>query len=179
VPNTAIFLPTLLSRFYLIKTKDNLKEEIKSAEEFLKMSLNNRINFVKELVKKPDEDEKYDLVEIVIDSTRSKAIKFLNALEKVLHQKLEAGRVAIRQIREDNREQIIRQEKDKEIVDSPVEKVGIFNSLRREKEEVQQQAPEPEIRPVVENEVTNNNNQNNDDDGWDAVPAFLRRSKLK
>ena len=37
------------------------------------------------------------------------------ALLKVLHQKLEAGRVQIRQLREKVREQIIKAERDKEI----------------------------------------------------------------
>lgn len=88
IPDTAILLPTLLSRFYLIKSENKLEEDQKIAEEFLGMSLNRRIDFLKELVKKPDEEEKDDFREIMIDSTRSKAIKFLNALELILYRKL-------------------------------------------------------------------------------------------
>ena len=97
VPDVSILLPTVLSRFYLIKTEkfsaeggsaSGRKNELKEAEEFLKMSLNSRINFIKDLVKKPDEEDESDLSDVVIDSTRSKTIKFLNALEKILHQRL-------------------------------------------------------------------------------------------
>ena len=50
------------------------------------MSLNSRISYVKELVAKTNEED--GEIEITsVDSNRSKAIKFLNALETVLHQK--------------------------------------------------------------------------------------------
>ncbi|MDP1729262.1 MAG: hypothetical protein Q8L27_03610 [archaeon] len=110
IPDASILLPTLLSRFYLIKTINDLKDETKQAEEFLTMSLNNRIDFVKELVKKTDEEAKSNEVgspdvstgafreDVIQDSTRSKAIKFLNALEKVLHQKLFIDRALDSQI---------------------------------------------------------------------------------
>ena len=99
VPDTAILLPTLLSRFYLIKGDTDLKSEIKQAEEFLKMSLNERILFIKDMVAKTkdaDEEENEftlpqpspNIGEGTIDSPRPKAIKFLNALETVLHKKL-------------------------------------------------------------------------------------------
>jgi hypothetical protein len=88
VPDTAIILPTLLSRFYLIKSEINLEDEKKQAEEFISMSLNNRISFMKELVANKDEAGNEDDSEFIsLESNRSKAIKFLNALETVLHQK--------------------------------------------------------------------------------------------
>lgn len=90
VPDASIILPTLLSRFYVIRARQGLDGELKEeAEKFIAMSLNNRILFVKEFVIQPeDEDEENDSENISKDSVRSKAIKFLNALEIALHQKL-------------------------------------------------------------------------------------------
>jgi DNA polymerase III delta prime subunit len=89
VPDTAIILPTLLSRFYLIKIKSDGGDELRQAEEFLKMSLTDRISFVKEMTaKNKDEDDEENQEAVSIESVRSKAIKFLNALETVLHKKL-------------------------------------------------------------------------------------------
>lgn len=85
VPDIAIILPTLLSRFYLIKTKNEDRNELKKAKEFINMSLSNRIIFIKDLVSKKDEED--DLENIINDSTRTNALKFLNAIEIVLHQK--------------------------------------------------------------------------------------------
>jgi hypothetical protein len=51
------------------------------------MTLNNRILFIKELVSKKDDDEESSFENIKINSNRSIAIKFLNALELVLHKK--------------------------------------------------------------------------------------------
>lgn len=79
-PNTNTLLKTLVSRFYLIKTEPELLEELKRAEEFLKMSPKNRIDFIKEMLIETEDD-----IEIVsINSSRPKALKFLNALESVL-----------------------------------------------------------------------------------------------
>ena len=89
VPDVAIILPTLLSRFYLIKTEGSLKNEIKQAEDFLKMSLNERILFIKDMVAKNKDEENDENTEIaLVESVRPKAIKFLNALETILHKKL-------------------------------------------------------------------------------------------
>lgn len=81
VPEIDALLPTLISRFYLIRTKPMLKN--KEAEDFIKMPLSERLNFLKELSIKEEEE-----TDISPDSSRSKAIKFLNALELVLHQKV-------------------------------------------------------------------------------------------
>jgi DNA polymerase III delta prime subunit len=78
-------LPTLISRFYLISTKQNLATEIKEAEKFIKLSLGDRINFLKELLVTEEEEIEETAL---IDSTRAKALKFLNALEFTLHSKL-------------------------------------------------------------------------------------------
>ena len=82
-PNTDTFLKTLVSRFYLIKTKPELAGELKQAEEFLKMSVRNRIEFIKELLNEPEEDDEV----VSINSSRPKALKFLNALEVILHKR--------------------------------------------------------------------------------------------
>ena len=94
VPDISIILPTILSRIYLIKSKNsNQEDDLKEAEEFLAMSLNDRILFVKELIAKTNNDEENDLENLSLDSIRSKAIKFLNALESILHQKLVSKKI--------------------------------------------------------------------------------------
>ncbi|MEK7060245.1 MAG: hypothetical protein AAB970_01335, partial [Patescibacteria group bacterium] len=83
-PNTDVLLKTLVSRFYLIKTKPELAEELKNAEKFITMPIKNRIDFIKEmLVEAEDNDDEV----VSINSSRPKALKFLNALEIVLHKK--------------------------------------------------------------------------------------------
>ena len=85
VPDVDVLLKTLASRFYVIKTKSNLKSELKEAEKFIKMPLRDRIAFIKDLL--VDEDEEDDLV-VNINTPRSRALKFLNALETVLVSKI-------------------------------------------------------------------------------------------
>jgi DNA polymerase III delta prime subunit len=86
LPDASIILPTLLSRFYLIKSEANSGNDLKEAEKFIQMSLPDRIFFIKELITEAKEEED-DLENVSLDSIRSKAIKFLNVLELVLHQK--------------------------------------------------------------------------------------------
>lgn len=88
VPDINALLKTLVSRFYLIKSETKINGETQEAEEFIVMPLRNRIDFIKELLAEP-ESENEDGEEIaVLDSTRSKALKFLNTLESVLHSNL-------------------------------------------------------------------------------------------
>ncbi len=83
VPSTDSLLSTLVSRFYTIKSKNVDVEEIKKAENFLKMPLVKRIDFLKELLVIEEEDD-----EVLIEySPKAKALKFLNALEVALHTK--------------------------------------------------------------------------------------------
>ncbi|PIR68981.1 hypothetical protein COX93_03125 [Candidatus Nomurabacteria bacterium CG_4_10_14_0_2_um_filter_30_12] len=88
VPNKNILLKTLLSRFYLIQIKSNLLvEELKYAEKFILMPLKNRLDFIKELlVEEENEDEEDSSIQI--QSTRAKALRFLNALEFSLQNKI-------------------------------------------------------------------------------------------
>jgi DNA polymerase III delta prime subunit len=85
VPDTSALLGTFLSRFYVIKTKKEV--DSLQAEEFIKMPLARRIDFVKELLQESeDEDEEGNEI-IVLNSARAKALKFLNALEASIHSK--------------------------------------------------------------------------------------------
>src|SRR3990167_1357034 len=86
VPDTNALLRTFVSRFYVIKPKEGI--ELKEAEEFIKMPLQSRINFIKELVAEIEESEE-EMVSL--DSARSKALKFLNAVES------EIGRASCRE----------------------------------------------------------------------------------
>lgn len=78
VPDVNALLKTLVSRFYLISPKVTLGEEMKKAERFIAMPIKNRLDFTKELLEE-EEDEN-----IAADSSRAKAMKFLNALESVM-----------------------------------------------------------------------------------------------
>ncbi|MFZ2150369.1 MAG: hypothetical protein WAV15_04400 [Minisyncoccia bacterium] len=86
VPDTNALLKTLVSRFYLIPSMSHVEEEAKKAEEFIAMSLPARIDFIKELLTENDEEDEEGNEIISSDSARSKAIKFLNALELTLHR---------------------------------------------------------------------------------------------
>ena len=88
LPEVSGLLKTFISRFYFISQKTVFGEETKDAEKFIKMPLRDRLEFIKELVAKP-EDEDEEVVDL--NSTRAKALKFLNALESTLHSKVSKG----------------------------------------------------------------------------------------
>lgn len=81
VPDVSIFIPTIVSRFRVIYTKDKNTEYNKMTESFISMKLSARIDFLKDFLKEKDEEE------ILEDSIRAKANRFLDALEGVLHKK--------------------------------------------------------------------------------------------
>jgi hypothetical protein len=87
VPDVNALLKTLISRFYLIRPPIELGREFQEAEKFITMPLKNRIDFIKELLVEPEEKDEEGNEIIILDSTRSKALKFLNALESLLHGK--------------------------------------------------------------------------------------------
>ena len=94
VPDANALLKTVVSRFYLIKSERESSDEHKEAKKFIAMPLRNRIDFIKELLTEPEEDEDLPAQAggnrtTVLDSTRSKALKFLNSLEFVLHKKFD------------------------------------------------------------------------------------------
>lgn len=84
VPDKNALLSTLVSRFYFIPTKINLKDT-KEIENFIKMPASERINFLKDFLKGNDEDEEI----VVTDSVRAKSLRFLNILESVLHKNVQ------------------------------------------------------------------------------------------
>ncbi len=86
MPDASLLLKTLASRFYLISTKQNLIEESQNVEKFIFMSLEDRIIFIKNLLKEVDDEDE----EVISQkSVRFRALRFLNALELVLHNKLQ------------------------------------------------------------------------------------------
>src|SRR3989344_440238 len=88
VPDTNSLIKTLLSRFYLIKSKTVLSDELDNAEKFISMPLKSRIDFIKDLLIEHDEEDEEGNEIVILDSARSKALKFLNALESILHEKM-------------------------------------------------------------------------------------------
>jgi len=85
-PDANALLKTLVSRFYFISAKPDLLPEV--AEKFISMPLQKRIDFLKELLVEAEEEDEDGNEIVVLDSARSKAIKFLNVLELVLHKKI-------------------------------------------------------------------------------------------
>ena len=93
VPDANALLKTLVSRFYLISPKSDFGVGIKEAEKFISMSERGRLDFIKELLTEAeDEDEEGNEI-VAPDSVRSRALKFLNAVETVLHKKLKNSAV--------------------------------------------------------------------------------------
>lgn len=88
VPDVNSLIKTLVSRFYFISTRQDLVEDREQAEKFINMPLLKRIDFVKELLVETEKEDDLGAQLPNIDSTRSKALKFLNSLEAVLHKKL-------------------------------------------------------------------------------------------
>ena len=84
VPDVHALLKTLVSRFYLIKIISPMSD-IGEAEKFIKMSVPNRIEFIKELLPKKEEENEE---EVSTESNSSKALKFLNTLEFTIHNKI-------------------------------------------------------------------------------------------
>lgn len=80
-PSTSIFLPTLLSRFYIIARADDASDR-GQAEQFLKMRLEKRLDFIKELLAEEDSEDGST------ETARSKSQSLLNALEQALYLKL-------------------------------------------------------------------------------------------
>ncbi|MFA5750675.1 MAG: hypothetical protein WC898_00065 [Candidatus Paceibacterota bacterium] len=79
MPHISSLLPTLISRFYYIQGKTYFdKNEKNEVENFLKMSKEKRIDFIKEIVKEKEDTD---------DSPKTKANRFLDILEDTLYYK--------------------------------------------------------------------------------------------
>lgn len=91
-PSVSVFIPTLLSRFYVIREDIDEQNIDKEVDTFLKSSKFQRIEFLKVLLKGSNRDEEdeddSEGDEIVVDSPKSKALKFLDGLELALHKNL-------------------------------------------------------------------------------------------
>lgn len=79
-PDSNILLKTIISRLYKIIYPKELNSQIKEGEAFIKMSLRERLSYLKENFSSKDEEEGGI-------SLRSKASIFLNSLENILHEK--------------------------------------------------------------------------------------------
>ncbi len=97
IPDVNSLLPTVISRFYLIRSELKNNEYIQLAEGFINMTLQNRINFLKEFLvgtKENEEDEdikenlEFDSLALKLESPRVKALKLLNMIESSLHNKM-------------------------------------------------------------------------------------------
>lgn len=86
VPDASALLKTFVSRFYLISTKQNEGENLKEVENFISMPLQKRIDFIKELLIEEDAEDENGEEIVVLNSPRSKALRFLNQLEGVLYK---------------------------------------------------------------------------------------------
>ncbi len=86
VPDTNSLLKTFVSRFYLISSRQDLVEELKDAEKFIKMPPSGRMDFIKELLVEAEEEDEEGNEILALNSPRSKSLKFLNAVESVLHK---------------------------------------------------------------------------------------------
>jgi hypothetical protein len=80
VPDTNALLKTLVSRFYLISSRQGLVGD-GEAKKFLAMSLSLRLNFLKDFLAEEEEEK------VSTDSARAKSLRFLNALEATLYKK--------------------------------------------------------------------------------------------
>jgi len=91
VPDTNVLLKTLVSRFYKILTNKNIEKDKQLAKEFTGMSKRDRISFIKDFLIEEEQDEDGSGM-VPADSTRSKALNFLDTLEILINQRfLERG----------------------------------------------------------------------------------------
>ncbi len=91
LPDASSLLKTFISRFYFISTKQDQSDERAQALKFIAMPIKNRIDFIKELLAESEEEDSEGNEIVALDSTRAKALKFLNALELTLHNKISKG----------------------------------------------------------------------------------------
>lgn len=80
VPDSDIVLPTLASRLERVFYRQ--APALAEAEEFVSMKIPERIEFLKDLLAEEEEENP------TVESPRTRALRFLNSLEKVLHERL-------------------------------------------------------------------------------------------
>ena len=88
VPDIHQMLPTIVSRFFVIRNGTSPKNESREGERFLTMPLRDRLDFIKDLLVDPEEEDEEGREILPPDSVRAKALNFLNLLESALHRKM-------------------------------------------------------------------------------------------
>lgn len=78
VPDINSLLKTFVSRFYVIRDVSKETDSI-YAEKFIKMSIKDRVEFIKDLLNKEEIDDENE--EKNLESNNKKALSFLNSLE--------------------------------------------------------------------------------------------------
>lgn len=86
-PNRQIFIPTLMSRFYLIKLENIDIQKNIIEKEFLQMKRKDRIAFIKNFIDKIEKENKEREKEGKIEenSVRSEVLNFINKIESILY----------------------------------------------------------------------------------------------
>ncbi|HWA32335.1 MAG TPA: hypothetical protein VG694_02710 [Candidatus Paceibacterota bacterium] len=83
-PNASVILPTLLSRLYIVRDAGIGQGYSEEAKKFLQMPLSARIEYLKDFLKNVEDEDTGGSVDNFI---RAKSLRFLNALEALLHEK--------------------------------------------------------------------------------------------
>ncbi len=82
-PNRQIFVPTLLSRLFVIESTDAKQELGTTGDYFLKLGLMQRIEYIKEMLAEAKEEDE----DTSLESPRTVALSFLNNIEATLYKK--------------------------------------------------------------------------------------------
>lgn len=85
VPDANSLLKTLVSRFYFIKHAGKGEDKNTLVKDFISMNLRSRLDFLKDFLTEPDEEDEGGNAVVLEESARSRALNFLNALEGELH----------------------------------------------------------------------------------------------
>jgi DNA polymerase-3 subunit delta' len=88
IPDKNSLLDTFVSRFFFISEKNitNQDTSISNVKKFIKMPLKDRLDFIKDLLKEEEEVDEEGLESGSVESSRTKALKFINTLESTLHE---------------------------------------------------------------------------------------------
>ena len=88
-PDVNVLTKTLISRFFVIKSQNNFEDQLKEAKKFISLDIRQRIDFIKDFIASSESELKDDneVETVEQNSIKSRAIKFLNEIEYVLHQK--------------------------------------------------------------------------------------------
>ncbi|HAS80589.1 MAG: polymerase III, delta' subunit family protein [Candidatus Nomurabacteria bacterium GW2011_GWE1_32_28] len=86
IPNKNILLKTLISRFYLISSNQDMSDDqLILAEKFILMPVKERLFFMKGFLSEEEDSEENLIIQPL--SNRAKSLNFLNALEVSLYKR--------------------------------------------------------------------------------------------